>query len=209
MKTFPSMTEFINYYNEKQTIPSSIALTINGAVHEFKRTSHHNNYKITRSREDNYTFVENENCGLQIELNVNYYRYYEAKTIVEAYLLFFHNEHTLYLHPIYFYNKFIAETDFEPYIDATSSSLAKWTGLKWINTDIAPKAFVDIRAEAYRNIQNDLFYLLPLLVGDHDDLELDSHVLDTLNEARKKKWLMDESDHSSYFERPFKMPECW
>ncbi len=209
MKTFPSIAEFINYYNEIQTIPSTISITINDAVHEFKRTSHHNKDNISKSMVDNYTLVETENCGLSIELHVNYYRYFEAKAIVEAYMAFFHDEDVLYLHPLYFYNHFVTDAEFAPYIDAISNSLEKWTGLKWVNVNEAPNAFADIRNEAYCNIQKDLFYLLPTLINSSTDIELDSHTLDTLKEARKKKCLIDDHGQSRYFKKPFEVPEFW
>ncbi|RKQ13331.1 hypothetical protein D8M03_16255 [Lysinibacillus endophyticus] len=59
MKTFPSITEFINYYNQKQTIPSNIRIIINGTTHEFTRKSYHNTETITKRMVDNYTFKEN------------------------------------------------------------------------------------------------------------------------------------------------------
>ena len=46
------MTELINYYNEKLPIPSRIAVTINGSVHKYKRTSTHNKDKISKGMID-------------------------------------------------------------------------------------------------------------------------------------------------------------
>ncbi|WP_431810638.1 hypothetical protein [Lysinibacillus capsici] len=204
MKPFPSITEFINYYNKKQTIPSNIAININDTPHEFIRKSRHNTETITKRMVDNYTYKENDTDGLGIELHINYYRYFEAKAIVEAYMLFFIEE-TLYLHPIYFHNRFVTDTDFEPYINSVSISLEKWTSLKWINTDIAPNAFAEARANAYSNIQKDLFYLLPTIINS--DFRLELSVLS--NTSRKKKWLLDDKGESKYFNKPFEVPEYW
>lgn len=209
MAVYSSMTELINYYNEKQTIPSRIAVTINGSVHKFKRTSTHNKDKISKGMIDNYTFVEDENCGLGIELHVNYYRYFEAKQIVEAYMVFFHDEDVLYLHPLYFYNRFLTDADFAPYINATSDSLERWTGLKWMNINNAPNAFADIRDEAYSKIKADSFYLVPPLVDPAIESELDQSILDLFNENYKKHWLIDEHGQSPYFNKPFEVPEIW
>lgn len=132
---------------------------------------------------DNYTFKENDADGLGIELNINYYRYFEAKGIVEAYMLFFIEE-TLYLHPIYFYNRFVTDPDFQPYIYAVSNSLEKWTSLKWINTDSAPNAFAEARSNAYHDIRKDLFYQQT-----------------TLNDK--------DNDHGIYFDTSIEVPECW
>lgn len=207
MKTFPSIAELINYYNEKLTIPSRIAVTINGSVHEFKRTSTHNKDKISKGMVDNYSFVEDENCGLGIELHVNYYRYFEAKQIVEAYLLFFHDEKVPYLHPIYFHKSFVSDDEFAPYKNQTSTSLEKWTGLKWINLNNSPDAFADIRAGAYRNIKKDLISLVPPLIDP--ELEADQQILDHLTAKYKKKWLINEHGQSAYFKKPFEVPEYW
>ncbi|RKQ13330.1 hypothetical protein [Ureibacillus endophyticus] len=119
-------------------------------------------------------------------------------------MLFFIEE-TLYLHPIYFHNRFVSDTDFEPYINAVSISLEKWTSLKWLNTDIAPNAFAEVRANAYSNIQKDLFYQLPTIINS--DFRLELSVLS--NTSRKKKWLLDDKGESKYFNKPFEVPEYW
>lgn len=209
MKSFNSMTDFINYYNQKQTIPSSVAITINGKEHEFTRTSHHNNNQITKRMTDNYRFIEEENCGLGIELHVNYYRYFEAKVIAETYFIFFHDEEILYLNPIYFYNKFVNDDDFHHCKDAVSNSLEKWTGLKWVNINRMPNAFEDIRSKAYSEVQKDLFYELPSLIKEFDDEELDPMVTYVINEKRKKKWHMDRKGDSPYFSEPLEVPDVW
>src|SRR5690606_12672435 len=110
--------------------------------------------------------------------------------IVEAYFLFFHDEETLYLNPIYFYNKFASDDDFNHCKDAVSDSLEKWTGLKWVNINQANNAFIAIRSKAYKDVQKDLFY-------DHL-----SYISGFDNEERKKKWLMDEKGDSLYFSEP-------
>ncbi|MFH5781497.1 hypothetical protein [Heyndrickxia oleronia] len=74
MKTFDSVAEFINYYNNKQTIPTSFSITLNGNEHTFRRTSTHNNNSIGKRMFDRYNFVEEEFYGLRIELSFNYYR---------------------------------------------------------------------------------------------------------------------------------------
>lgn len=58
MKSFNSINDFIDYYNQKQTIPSSVAIIINGKEHVFTRSSRHNNDQITKRMIDNYRFVE-------------------------------------------------------------------------------------------------------------------------------------------------------
>lgn len=164
MKVYSFMTELINYFDEQETIPTSISVYINGVIHEFTRTSHHTDKNITKSMSDNYRFVEKENFGLGIELHINYYRHFEEKRIVEAYIALFLDDGVLFLHPIYFYDNFVADSDFNLYTNAISDSLQKWTSLRWVNMNEVPEAFADLRASAYRNIQTDLFYLVLNLI---------------------------------------------
>lgn len=205
MKSFNSINDFIDYYNQKQTIPSSVAIIINGKEHVFTRSSCHNNNQITKRMIDNYRFVEKENCGLGIELYVNYYRYFEAKVIVEAYFLFFHDEETLYLNPVYFHKKFASDDDFNHCKDAVSDSLEKWTGSKWVNINQANNAFIDIRSKAYKDVQKDLFYDHLSYISGFDNEVTDPVVTYSINEQRKKKWLMDEKGDSPYFSEPLEV----
>ena len=125
MIVYYSMTELISFFNEQETVPASISVYINGVVHEFTRTSHHSDEIITKSMCDNYSFVEKENFGLGIELHINYYRHFEEKRIVEAYMALFLDDGVLFLHPIYFYDNFVTDCDFDLYTNAISDSLQK------------------------------------------------------------------------------------
>lgn len=209
MTVYTSMTELISYFDEQETIPASISVYINGVIHEFTRTSHHTDENITKSMSDNYSFVEKENFGLGIELHINYYRHFEEKRIVEAYMALFLDDGVLFLHPIYFYDNFVTDSDFDLHTTAISDSLQKWTNLRWVNINEVPEAFADFRANAYRNIQTDLFYLVPNLINASTDEGLSKDVLDALAEERKKKWLIDDYGESCYFSTPFEVPECW
>lgn len=201
MTVYSSMTELINYFDEQETIPASISVYINGVIHEFIRTSHHTDENITKNMSDNYRFVEKENFGLGIELHINYYRHFEEKRIVEAYMALFLDDGVLFLHPIYFYDNFVTDSDFDLYTNAISDSLQKWTSLRWVNMNEVPEAFADFRASAYRNIQTDLFYLVPNLI--------DTSAGNGIAEERKKRWLIDDNGVSCYFGAPFEVPECW
>lgn len=209
MKSFSSVTDFINYYNNKQKMPSSVSITINGSEHTFMKSSSHSIDKITKRHMDRYSFIEKENYGLCIELSVNYYRYFEAKVILEAYFTFYHEENILFLSPIYFHNSFVSDDDFNHCIDSVSDSLEKWTGLKWVNVNQSPNAFMEIRANAYKSVQKDLFYELPGYVYGTGDDELDSTTKYIIDEKRKKKWLMEEGGESPYFNQPLEVPDFW
>lgn len=209
MTVYSSMTELIKYFDEQETIPASISVYINGVIHEFIRTSHHTDENITKNMSDNYRFVEKENFGLGIELHINYYRHFEEKRIVEAYMALFLDDGVLFLHPIYFYDNFVTDSDFDLYTNAISDSLQKWTSLRWVNTNKVPEAFVDLKANAYRNIQTNLFYMVPNLINASTDEKMDTDASDAMAKERKKKWDLDEHGKSHYFNHPFEVPECW
>lgn len=206
MKSFVSVTDFINHYNNRQTIPSSVSITINGNEHVFRRTSTHNRDLITKRMFDSYQFVEDENYGLGIELTVNYYRYFEMKVILEAYFSFYHDKETLFLSPIYFYDKFICDEEFEQYINAISDSLEKWTGLKWVNMNRATNAFNDIRQSAYLNAQKDLAYELPFHIYGDEESSIVTRFIDL---KRKDKWKINEEGESRYFSESLVVPDYW
>lgn len=190
MKTFDSVAEFINYYNNKQTIPTSFSITLNGNEHTFRRTSTHNNDSIGKRMFDRYNFVEEEFYGLGIELSINYYRYFELKVILEAYFSFYHDK----------------DADFEQYKDAVSNSLEKWTGLRWVNINQVSNAFKDFRQNAYMNARKDLAYDLPFHIYDADDDGLFTNFIDL---KRKDKWEIDEEGKSHYFSGLFEIPDYW
>lgn len=110
---------------------------------------------------------------------------------------------------MYFYSSFVNDEDFNHCIDSVSDSLEKWTGLKWVNINQAPDAFMEMRKHAYNNVQKDLFYELPGYVYGSDDDELDSATKYIIDEKRKKKWLMEENDESPYFDQPLEVPDFW
>ncbi|MFH5781496.1 hypothetical protein [Heyndrickxia oleronia] len=126
------------------------------------------------------------------------------KVILEAYFSFYHDKETLFLSPIYFYNKFVGNTDFEQYKDAVSNSLEKWTGLRWVNINQASNAFKDFRQNAYMNARKDLAYDLPFHIYDDDSL-----FTSFIDLKRKDKWEIDEEGKSHYFSGPFEIPDYW
>lgn len=206
MKSFDSVTDFINHYNNRQTIPTSVSITINRNEHVFRRTTTHNQDKIAKRMFDSYQFVEDENYGLGIELTVNYYRYFEMKVILETYFNFYHDKETLLLSPIYFYDKFVRHEDFEQYKYAVSDSLEKWTGLKWVNINKVPNAFNDIRLNSYMNAQKDLAYELPFHIYGNEESSIVTNFIDL---KRKEKWKFNEEGKSRYFSEPLEVPDYW
>ncbi|SOC24570.1 hypothetical protein SAMN05880501_11758 [Ureibacillus xyleni] len=206
MKTFDSVTDFINHYNNRQTISTSVSITLNGNEHTFLRTSTHSNDKIAKRMFDSYQFVEEENYGLGIELTVNYYRYFEMKIILEAYFSFYHDKETFLLSPFYFYDKFVSDEDFEQYKDSISDSLEKWTGLKWVNINRVQNAFNDIRLNTYMKAHKDLAYELPFHIYKDEESSMVTNFIDL---KRKDKWKIDEEGKSRYFTEPLVVPEYW
>src|SRR5690625_6342095 len=82
MRVFESFVDFIKHYDTKVKIPSSIAIKIKGKIFYFRKISINNNFQIQKGQIDRYVFREDsDNSG--IELIVTYYRYFEAKIILD------------------------------------------------------------------------------------------------------------------------------
>jgi hypothetical protein len=209
MKPFNSVTDFIKYYNNKQKMPSSVAIVINGKEHLLSKNSRHNMNDITKNQIDMYRFKEIETYGLGVELTVTYYRYFEAKVILESYFTFYHDDDVLFLSPIYFYDKFVNDSNFDHCKKGLSDSLEKWTGLKWVNMNIVSNAFSVQRTTAYNDAQKELLYTLPGYIYGYDDDEIDPIIKYSIDEKRKKKWLMEKNGESPYFHHPIEVPYFW
>lgn len=210
MNPFNNFTDLIKYYNNKQKIPSTISLFINGKEQTFTKWSSNSIDLIQKRQIDTYHFHTYDMNGLNVEFTVTYYRYFELKVILEAFFTYCPDEETdnYFLSPVYFYEKFIKEKDFEHWKSGLSNSLEKSTGLKWVDTSFCKDAFIEMRKEAYENVQRNLFYQLMLFL-DTEYFEDDAGIDYYKNEARKKKWRINEKGESPYFIKQLEVPDFW
>jgi|SRR5690625_36092 len=198
MRVFESFVDFIKHYDTKVKIPSSIAIKIKGKIFYFRKISINNNFQIQKGQIDRYVFREDsDNSG--IELIVTYYRYFEAKIILEAYLLFLNDREDVILSPVYFFDStFINEEDFNHFKRSMfPDAIINRINLKWVNTHFIPDAFMKYRNKAYREAKKTLFYELPAYLSC-DDFD-PPNVIEQYQNRRKEKWHINEHGKSHYF----------
>lgn len=203
MKTFESITQFVNHYKKKKTIPSSATIVINGNDHSFERWSKHNRNAIDTEQWDQYTFREESYTNLGIELKVNYYRYFDEKALFEVYFELLtpigsSQQLEKLICPIYFYDQFITDKDYEVNGKPRfSDSIYKWTGLKFVNPRIQAHDFLDYRSKALDEIKKDLYY-----ESMYDRIPIEEMVF-------KKKWKINNKGESPYFLEVIDITKSW
>lgn len=202
MKTFNSLDHFVEHYKNKLTIPSTADIIINDKLHSFNRISHHNKITIGFNQWDCYTFEEGFMDSIDLYLKVNFYRYFEEKTIFEAFFEFNHKHHSQmikWICPIYFYDQFVYGEKHKFEGVCINKTLKNWTGLDWIDvTRFKSDSLSDLRLDAFNKMKNDLFYANS--IRDLEAIEV---------KAYQNKWKIDDKGNSPFFNEIEYAPTSW
>jgi hypothetical protein len=208
MITFKNVTDFINHYAFKKTIPPKVSIIINGKKHIFDRGGK-SKYTMQLRPLDSYELTEIDYTnGTTLGLTVNFVRFFEHKYIVEAFFIFKNKEKENFLSPIYFFDSF-ATTDI--LINCLPEDIQSFFGMEWVAFGKLPEEFVQIRKNAYEEANKELYYLhLATVESIKKEYEFKS-----ITGARRRdfywedKWDVDRQGNSPYFDGPVKPPEIY
>lgn len=208
MITFKNVTDFINHYAFKKSIPSKVSIIIDGNKHNFERGGK-GKYSMQFKSLDSYSLTEIDyDNRTALLLEVNFVRFFENKYMADAFFIYKNEKNEGFLCPIYCF-----ESSTTPDIlkNCLPEDIQTFFGMKWVAIEKVPEEFLQIRENAYHEAQKELFYLHQSTV---EDIKKEYRLQSFIKGRRKDyfwedKWDVDRQGNSSYFTEPVKPPEIF
>lgn len=201
---YRNINQFFSQHKYDIKMPFDAHIHINQEWRTFIRTEKLLGMKddylsVHREQINHYEFFEHI-PNPQISLHTVHIRHYEEKRIAEVYFTKFIQHKNIeecktFYSPVYLYEKFVKQDDFEPYKEGIADITD--LGRIWIDIDKTPDAFKKQREIAYLKANDESFY--NWVNSDPDITTTNSKSLEEHFEKYRKRWKIKADGTSSFF----------